>query len=195
MTSSSPLKPQPFCHSAIAFHRSSLSGSGLKAIWFNILSLCVDVAWFLTWKWLLNKCLYTLEYLKFKGTHKVHQVPTPCSSQDYLKLNHMTKSIIQVLLELLTGLVLWPLPWGACSSDQPPSSEEPFPNVQSELALMQLHSISLYPVAGHQRGEISSSPSAVSLEEGVRLWWGHSSAFSIPLMFVGFYHKSLSCHL
>ena len=30
-------------------------------------------------------------------------------------------------------------------------SEEPFPNVQSELCLMQLHSISLFPVTSHQR--------------------------------------------
>jgi len=40
-----------------------------------------------------------------------------------------------------------------------PLPEEPFPNVQSELHLMQLHSIFSCPVAHHQR-EISTSPYA-----------------------------------
>ena len=46
-----------------------------------------------------------------------------------------------------------------------PLSEEPFPSVQSELPLMQLHSISSCPVSGHQGEEISTSPSAAPLEE------------------------------
>lgn len=41
------------------------------------------------------------------------------SSQDYLKLNHTAKSIVQMLLEPLSGLMLWPFLWGACSSDLP----------------------------------------------------------------------------
>lgn len=32
--------------------------------------------------------------------------PTPCSSQDYLKLNHMTESIVQILLELRQAFAL-----------------------------------------------------------------------------------------
>ena len=48
-----------------------------------------------------------------------------------------------------------------------PLGEEPFPNVQSELALTQLHSIPSCPIAGHQREEISTSPSAAPLEKGV----------------------------
>lgn len=43
--------------------------------------------------------------------------------------------------------------------------EEPFPNVQSELSLKQLHSIYSCPITDHQRGEISSLPSADTLEE------------------------------
>jgi len=46
-----------------------------------------------------------------------------------------------------------------------PLSEEPFPNVQFELSLTQFHTISMCPVAGHQREEISRSPSAAPLEE------------------------------
>ena len=53
-----------------------------------------------------------------------------------------------------------------------PLSEEPFPNVQSELPLMQFHSISSCPAADHQRREISV--------RRCRLWWGHPSAFSAP---------------
>ncbi|KAK4825531.1 LOW QUALITY PROTEIN: hypothetical protein QYF61_000108 [Mycteria americana] len=48
-----------------------------------------------------------------------------------------------------------------------PLSEEPFPNALSELALTQLHSISSCPIAGHQREEISTSPSAAPYEEVV----------------------------
>ena len=48
-----------------------------------------------------------------------------------------------------------------------PLSEERLANVQSELLVTQLHSFSLSPVAGHQREEISSSPSAAPLEEAV----------------------------
>jgi len=48
-----------------------------------------------------------------------------------------------------------------------PLCEEPFPNVQSELPLTQLHSIPLYPIAGYQREEISTSRSAALLEEVV----------------------------
>lgn len=43
--------------------------------------------------------------------------------------------------------------------------EEPFPNVQSELSLMQLHSIYSCPIIDHQRGEISNLPSVYTLEE------------------------------
>ena len=49
-----------------------------------------------------------------------------------------------------------------------PLCEEPFPRVPSECPLTQLHSLSLCPVAGHQREEISSSPSCfASREEAV----------------------------
>lgn len=46
-----------------------------------------------------------------------------------------------------------------------PLREEPSLNAQSELRLTQLHSLSLCPVSGHQREEISTSPSAAPLEE------------------------------
>ena len=48
-----------------------------------------------------------------------------------------------------------------------PLSEEPFPKVQSELPLTQLHSICLCPIIGHQREEISTSPYTALLEEVV----------------------------
>ena len=41
-----------------------------------------------------------------------------------------------------------------------PVSEAPFLNVQSELPLMPLYSISLYFMAGHQREEMNTSHSA-----------------------------------
>jgi len=46
-------------------------------------------------------------------------------------------------------------------------SEEPFPQVQSELSLAQLHSLSSCPIAGHQGEEISISSSRVPGEEVV----------------------------
>jgi len=58
--------------------------------------------------------------------------------------------------------------------------EESFPHVQSELPLMQLHSISSYPIAGHQREEISTSLSASPLDEVVDCDGVPSSVFSSP---------------
>lgn len=46
-----------------------------------------------------------------------------------------------------------------------PLSEEAFPNVQSELPRMQFHSISLCPMAGHQKEAVSTFPSSAHLEE------------------------------
>lgn len=44
-----------------------------------------------------------------------------------------------------------------------PLCEEHFPNGQSELPLIQLKSVSLHPITGHER-EISTFPSAATLE-------------------------------
>lgn len=60
-----------------------------------------------------------IEYIKLEGTHKDHLSSTLWSLQDFLKLNHMGKSIFQTLLELLTGLVPQPLSRGDFSSDWP----------------------------------------------------------------------------
>lgn len=95
----------------------------------------------------------------------------PLSLQEYLKLIPVTTSVIQsspVLLELWQaschdqrqGKSL-----GTCPSDQPPSSEESLSSVQSELALIQLHSIPSLPATGHQRGEISTSPPLLPLRK------------------------------
>lgn len=45
-----------------------------------------------------------------------------------------------------------------------PLGERPFPNVQTELPLMQFHSVSPYPITGHVRKEISTSPATAALE-------------------------------
>ncbi|KAK4807096.1 hypothetical protein QYF61_018437 [Mycteria americana] len=85
-------------------------------------------------------------------------VPQGCG--DYLKLNHMTKSVIQTLLELRQAWCCDHFPGEPVPVTNHPLSEEPFPNVQSELPLRQLHSISSCP-------QISTSPSAAPLEEVV----------------------------
>lgn len=73
-----------------------------------------------------HMALFHCDPLQQYQTHRViesfslernHKDPTPWWSQDCLKLKHMTKSIFQMVLELLTGLVPWWLPWGACTSD------------------------------------------------------------------------------
>jgi len=46
-----------------------------------------------------------------------------------------------------------------------PLGEEPCPNAQSELPLMQLHSISSCPVTDDQREEISSSSPLLPLRK------------------------------
>ena len=84
----------------------------------------------------------------------------------------MTKSIVQMLLEL------WQVWCHDHFTEEPvpvtnhPLSEEPFPNVQSELPLVQPHSISSCPVAGHQR-EISTPWLHCPPWGRCRLRWGH----------------------
>lgn len=73
--------------------------------------------------------------------------PTPCSSKDYLKLNHITQSVIQMSSDRSCGT-----PWATCFS------EEPFRNAQCELLLMQFHSICSSPVSSHrERGSAPAS--------------------------------------
>jgi len=79
----------------------------------------------------------------------------------------MTKSVIQTPLELRQAWCLDNFPGERVPMTDHHLNEEPFPNVQSQLPLTQLHSISLRPVAGHEREEISTSPSTAPLEEGV----------------------------
>lgn len=45
------------------------------------------------------------------------------------------------------------------------TESDTFPNVQSELSLIQLHSISLCCIAGHDREKVSFSSSTSHLEE------------------------------
>lgn len=68
---------------------------------------------------------------KLQLKHRISQVgrgpwgslrPTPCSFQDYIKLNYEQYPDVP---SMLTVSVVWPLPREACSSDWP------FPNVQS----------------------------------------------------------------
>jgi len=64
------------------------------------------------------------------------------------------------------GFVPWSLPGKPVPVTDHPLSEEPFPNVQSELPLMQRHSIS-WVLLLVTREEISTSPSTARLEEAV----------------------------
>lgn len=67
---------------------------------------------------ILNSTHRFIDYFRLEGTHKDLRVQqTSCSSQDCLKLTHMTQSIIQMLLEL---------PCRACSRDWAPSQRRTF---------------------------------------------------------------------
>ena len=77
----------------------------------------------------------------------------------------MTKSIVQMLLELGQAWCHVHFPGDPVPVTGHPLSEEHFPNVQSELPLTELHSISSCLITGHQRAEINISPSTAHLEE------------------------------
>ena len=79
----------------------------------------------------------------------------------------MTKKVVQTLLELQQVWCHDRFPEESVPVTNHPLSEEPVPNVQSELPLTQLHSISLCPITGHQREGISICPSAASLKGSV----------------------------
>lgn len=121
--------------------------------------------------------LRIIEYVKLKGLHKDHRVQW--SLQECLKQIHMTESVTSVIQSIagapwaLAGLVPWPRARAVSGEPVPvtnhPPSEEHFSIVQSELALIQLHSIPSHAVAGHQREEISTSPSLPPLRKVQRL--------------------------
>lgn len=99
--------------------------------------------------------------LKFEGICK-HQVlhSAPCGT----KSSKPCDDVIQTL-PTLADLVLWSLLWQACSVTDHSLSEELFLNAQSELALMQLHSISSCLITSSQREETSSSSPIAPLEK------------------------------
>lgn len=77
----------------------------------------------------INKLIGITGYLKLEEIHKDDRVQPPCSSRYYLKLNHLTKGIIQMLFER------WQVwcrghPGESVPVTDHPLSEEPFPNVQ-----------------------------------------------------------------
>lgn len=115
-----------------------------------------------------------IEYPKLEDSHKR---PTSFSSQKYLKLNCLTKSIMQTLLEPCQAWCCHHFPgWPVPVTDHP-VSEEHFLNVQPELSLMELHSIFLYPIVGHQRVDTNMTLPTVTFHS-CRLWWVYPSAFS-----------------
>lgn len=57
--------------------------------------------------------------------------PSPCSSQDYPKQNHMMKGIVQTLLKIWQTWCPDRFPGEHVPGTDHPVSEEPFPNVQS----------------------------------------------------------------
>lgn len=99
----------------------------------------------------------------------------PCSLQEYLKLIPVTESVMSVIQSIpgapwiLSGLVPWPgareVPGEPVPVTNHPASEEPFSNVLSELALIQLHSIPSCPFAGSPERD-QHLPSTAALEEG-----------------------------
>ena len=59
-----------------------------------------------------------------------------CSLQDYLNLNHMTKSVVQTVLELWQAGCCNHFPGEPAPVTDHPLSEGPLPHVQSELPFM-----------------------------------------------------------
>lgn len=104
-----------------------------------------------------HRIIESQHVLSWKGHIRIIQYPV-----QYPALHRTPKSHTMCLRALeLRQVMLWPLPWGA----QPPSlSEEPFPDIQPNPRLPQLHAILLGPVTGPQKEEISACPST-SLHE------------------------------
>ena len=80
----------------------------------------------------------------------------------------MTKFVVQMLFELTQAWFHDHFPGDAVPVTDHTLSEEFFPNVQTELPMMQLNGISSCTVAGHQREEISPSSSTAPLEKTFR---------------------------
>lgn len=106
-------------------------------------------------------------------------IPTPCSSQDCLQINHTAKGIVQTLVKLWQSCCLGHFHREPVSVTNHLLGEQPFPNVQPELPLMQFHSTSLYSITGHVRKENSTSP-ATAAQEGVVDCEKVTSQLSLP---------------
>jgi len=59
---------------------------------------------------LIHRSTGSWNIASWKGLIRIIEL-TPCSSQDYLKLNHMTKSVVQTLLELSQAWCPDHFPW------------------------------------------------------------------------------------
>lgn len=80
-----------------------------------------------------------LEYLELEGTHKDNQVQLLALHRTTQKSNYMAECIVQMFLEY------WQAQCGDYCLGEPvpmpehPLSEEPFPKIQPEPPLLQLH--------------------------------------------------------
>ncbi|KAK4806146.1 hypothetical protein QYF61_001069 [Mycteria americana] len=119
----------------------------------------------------LNPTMSLMKILNSIGP-TIQPIPYPSNSPSIkpISLQLRGKNVVGDRAKGLTEVQAWcrdHFPGEPVPVTDHPLSEEPFPYVQSELPLTQLHSISPCPIAGHQREEISTSPSAAPLEEAV----------------------------
>lgn len=97
--------------------------------------------------------------------------PAPASTQDP-KSGHLSESLVQMLLD--ASSVPWSLPWGVCSTAQPPSQWRTFSWYSAWLSPVTAYAIPLSPIAGPQRGEIQHLPLCSST------WGSHRLQWSLP---------------
>lgn len=75
------------------------------------------------------------------------------SSHNYLRLNHITYGIIQMLLEFWQDSFWAHFPGEPVPVTDHPLCKESFPNIPPEFLLMQLHSTLLYLTSVSERGD------------------------------------------
>lgn len=106
-----------------------------------------------------------IEYLELEGITKFME------SKFWLHTNNqnqiMSESIVQKCLELWQAWCHDQFPGEPVAVPDLPLSEEPFPNIQPEPHLSQLHDVLSSPVTGGQKEEVTSLLSAFPCEEAV----------------------------
>jgi len=97
------------------------------------------------------------EYSKLEGTHKDYRVQL-LSTQEHPRMRPYVWEHCPDACLTLETLCNYHFPWEPATAPDSPLSKEPFPDIQLEPSLLQLHAITSGSITGQQREEDQHLP-------------------------------------